>query len=40
MKFDMCGSANVIAMIEAARQLNLNINIVGVIAPQKIWLMN
>ncbi|WP_279525846.1 M17 family metallopeptidase [Staphylococcus gallinarum] len=32
MKFDMCGSANVIAMIEAARQLNLNINIVGVIA--------
>lgn len=32
MKFDMCGSSNVIGMIEAARQLALPINIVGVIA--------
>lgn len=32
MKYDMCGSANVIAMIEAARQLKLKVNIVGVIA--------
>lgn len=32
MKYDMCGSANVIAMIEAARQLELKVNIVGVIA--------
>lgn len=32
MKFDMCGSANVVAMIEAARQLKLKINIIGVIA--------
>ncbi|MFH4935737.1 leucyl aminopeptidase family protein [Staphylococcus cohnii] len=32
MKFDMCGSANVIGMIEAARQLALPINIVGIIA--------
>ncbi|PHK49896.1 M17 family metallopeptidase [Staphylococcus edaphicus] len=32
MKYDMCGSANVIAMIEAARKLELKINIVGVIA--------
>src|SRR5699024_11349577 len=32
MKFDMCGSANVIGMIEAARQLVLPLNIVGIIA--------
>ena len=32
MKFDMCGSANVIGMIEAARQLALPLNIVGIIA--------
>ncbi len=32
MKYDMCGSANVIAMIEAAHRLELKINIVGVIA--------
>lgn len=32
MKYDMCGSANVVAMIEAARKLELKINLVGVIA--------
>ncbi|HLR18539.1 MAG TPA: leucyl aminopeptidase family protein [Staphylococcus sp.] len=32
MKYDMCGSANVIAMIEAAHKLELKVNIVGVIA--------
>ncbi|MCG7339440.1 leucyl aminopeptidase family protein [Staphylococcus sp. ACRSN] len=32
MKFDMCGSANVVAMIDAVSKLNLKINIVGVIA--------
>lgn len=32
MKFDMCGSANVVGMIEVARKLKLKINIVGVIA--------
>ncbi|WP_278926433.1 M17 family metallopeptidase [Staphylococcus auricularis] len=32
MKFDMCGSANVVAMIEAARQLELPVNLVGVLA--------
>lgn len=32
MKFDMCGSANVIGMIEAAARLQLPVNIVGVIA--------
>ncbi|MDW4255535.1 leucyl aminopeptidase family protein [Staphylococcus saprophyticus] len=32
MKYDMCGSANVVAMIDAARKLELKINIVGVIA--------
>lgn len=32
MKFDMCGSANVIGMIEAASRLQLPVNIVGVIA--------
>lgn len=32
MKFDMCGSANVLGMIEAAHRLALPINIVGVIA--------
>lgn len=32
MKFDMCGAANVVAMIEVARQLALPINIIGIIA--------
>ncbi|MBM2658157.1 M17 family metallopeptidase [Staphylococcus pseudoxylosus] len=32
MKFDMCGSANVVGIIEVARKLKLKINIVGVIA--------
>lgn len=32
MKFDMCGAANVIGMIEAAHRLALPVNIVGVIA--------
>ncbi|UDI78757.1 leucyl aminopeptidase family protein [Staphylococcus taiwanensis] len=32
MKFDMCGAANVVGMIEAAARLELPINIVGVIA--------
>lgn len=32
MKFDMCGSANVVGMIEVARKLRLKVNIVGVIA--------
>lgn len=32
MKFDMCGAANVVGMIEAASRLELPINIVGVIA--------
>lgn len=32
MKFDMCGAANVVAMIDVARQLALPINIVGIIA--------
>lgn len=32
MKFDMCGSANVLGMIEAVHRLALPINIVGVIA--------
>ncbi|MEB8126067.1 leucyl aminopeptidase family protein [Staphylococcus succinus] len=31
MKYDMCGSANVVAMIEAAQRLNLKVNIIGVI---------
>lgn len=32
MKFDMCGAANVVAMIDVARQLALPINIIGIIA--------
>ncbi|MCR1796119.1 leucyl aminopeptidase family protein [Staphylococcus warneri] len=32
MKFDMCDAANVVAMIEVARQLALPINIIGIIA--------
>lgn len=32
MKFDMCGAANVVAMIEVACQLALPINIIGIIA--------
>ncbi|MEN3089823.1 MAG: leucyl aminopeptidase family protein [Staphylococcus pseudoxylosus] len=32
MKFDMCGSANVVGIIEVARKLKLKINIVAVIA--------
>ncbi|MCU7258681.1 leucyl aminopeptidase family protein, partial [Pseudomonas aeruginosa] len=32
MKFDMCGAANVVAMIEVAHQLALPINIIGIIA--------
>lgn len=32
MKFDMCGSANVVGIIEVVRKLKLKINIVGVIA--------
>ena len=32
MKFDMCGSANVLGMIEAVHRLALPINIIGVIA--------
>jgi leucyl aminopeptidase len=35
MKYDMCGSANVIGMIEAARLLKLKINIVGVIVASE-----
>ena len=35
MKFDMCGSANVINMIEAAARLQLPVNIVGVIAAEE-----
>lgn len=32
MKYDMCGSANVVAMIDAAQRLELKVNIIGVIA--------
>lgn len=32
MKYDMCGAANVVAMIKVAHQLALPINIIGVIA--------
>lgn len=32
MKFDMCGAANVVGMIEAAHRLALPVNIVGIIA--------
>ena len=32
MKFDMCGSANVVAMISIAERLQLPINLVGVVA--------
>lgn len=35
MKYDMCGSANVIGMIEAARLLKLKINIIGVIVASE-----
>ncbi|MEJ7501204.1 leucyl aminopeptidase family protein, partial [Staphylococcus pasteuri] len=31
MKFDMCGAANVVGMIDAASKLSLPVNIVGVI---------
>ncbi|MQK61014.1 leucyl aminopeptidase family protein, partial [Escherichia coli] len=32
MKFDMCGAANVVGIIEAASRLQLPVNIVGVLA--------
>lgn len=40
MKFDMCGAANVVGMIEAASRLELPINIVGVIASAENMISN
>ncbi|MCC8989579.1 MAG: leucyl aminopeptidase family protein [Staphylococcus sp.] len=40
MKFDMCGAANVVAMIEVARQLALPINIIGIIASAENMIID
>lgn len=40
MKYDMCGAANVVGMIEAASRLELPINIVGVIASAENMISN
>lgn len=40
MKFDMCGAANVVGMIDAASRLQLPINIVGVIASAENMISN
>nr|WP_207554688.1 leucyl aminopeptidase family protein [Staphylococcus sp. 191] len=40
MKFDMCGAANVIGMIEAAKELKLKVNIVAVVAAAENMVAN
>ncbi|AVQ34473.1 leucyl aminopeptidase family protein [Staphylococcus muscae] len=40
MKFDMCGAANVIGMVDAVAQLELKVNIVAVIAAAENMIAN
>ena len=40
MKYDMCGAANVIGMIDVISKQNLPVNIVGIIASAENMIVN